>query len=121
VDFQLDQTADGRILKLLHILEEFTREALAIKCHRLIDADHTVATLERLVTERGRPPKHVRCNNGTELTANVIRGWCRFSKAGSAYIEPGTPWQHPYVKSFVSRIRDELLGVELSLAWPKPR
>jgi putative transposase len=113
LDFQFDQTADGRILKLLHVVDEFTREALAIECHRRIDSDHTVATLERLVSVRGRAPKHVRCDNGPELTANAIRDWCRFSGAGSAYIEPGSPWQNPYVESFGSRIRDELLGVEL--------
>jgi len=113
LDFQFDQTADGRILKLLHVVDEFTREALAIECHRRIDADKTVATLERLVTERGTAPRFIRCDNGPELTANALRDWCRFSRAGSAYIEPGSPWQNPYVESFGSRIRDELLPVEL--------
>jgi transposase InsO family protein len=56
IDFQFDQTADGRILKLLHVVDEFTREALAIECHRRIDADHTVGVLERLVTKRGGRP-----------------------------------------------------------------
>ena len=111
LDFQFDQTADGRILKLLHIVDEFTREALEVLCERRIDADRTVSTLEGLVGERGAP-EHVRCDNGPELTANALRDWCRFSKAGSAYIEPGSPWQNPYVESFGSRIRDELLAVE---------
>jgi putative transposase len=111
LDFQFDQTADGRILKLLHIVDEFTREALEVLCARRIDADRTVATLEALLAERGAP-EHVRCDNGPELTANALRDWCRFSKAGSAYIEPGSPWQNPYVESFGSRIRDELLAVE---------
>ncbi len=113
IDFQFDQTADGHNLKLLHVVDEFTREALAIECHRRIDADKTVATLDRLVAERGTAPGFVRCDNGPELTANALRDWCRFSKAGSAYIEPGSPWQNPYVESFGSRIRDELLAVEL--------
>jgi putative transposase len=112
LDFQFDQTADGRILKLLHIVDEFTREALAIECRRRIDADATVGALERLVGERSAP-QNIRCDNGPELTANALRDWCRFSRAGSAYIEPGSPWQNPYVESFGSRIRDELLGVEL--------
>ena len=111
LDFQFDQTADGRILKLLHIVDEFTREALDVLCERRIDADRTVARLERLVGERGAP-EHVRCDNGPELTANALRDWCRFSRTGSAYIEPGSPWQNPYVESFGSRIRDELLAVE---------
>jgi len=113
LDFQFDLTADGRILKLLHVVDEFTREALAIECRRRIDADQTVAVLEGLVAARGTAPGHIRCDNGPELTANALRDWCRFSKADSAYIEPGSPWQNPYVESFGSRVRDELLGVEL--------
>ena len=113
IDFQFDQTADGRILKLLHVVDEFTREALAIKCERRIDADGTVATLEQIVAARGRSPQFIRCDNGPEMTANALRDWCRFSGAGSAYIEPGSPWQNPYVESFGSRVRDELLSVEL--------
>jgi putative transposase len=113
LDFQFDQTADGRILKLLHVVDEFTREALAIRCERRIDADATVAVLDRLVAARGGAPEQIRCDNGPELTANALRDWCRFNQAGSAYIEPGSPWQNAYVESFGSRVRDELLGVEL--------
>ena len=112
LDFQFDQTADGRILKLLHIVDEFTREALEVRCERRIDADHTVARLERILAETGRAPELIRCDNGPELTANALRDWCRFSETGSAYVEPGSPWQNPYVESFGSRIRDELLAVE---------
>jgi putative transposase len=113
IDYQFDQTADGRLLKLLNVVDEFTREALAIECRRRIDADQTVTVLDRLVVERGRTPAFIRCDNGPELTANALRDWCRFSKAGSAYIEPGSPWQNAYVESFGSRLRDELLAVEL--------
>jgi putative transposase len=113
IDFQFDQTADGRILKLLHVVDEFTREALAVECRRRIDADTTVATLDRLVAQRGRAPQFVRCDNGPEFTANALRDWCRFSRAGSAYIEPASPWQNAYIESFGSRIRDELLTVEI--------
>jgi putative transposase len=112
LDFQFDQTADGRILKLLHIVDEFTREALEVRCERRIDADHTVARLEHILAQSGRVPAFIRCDNGPELTANALRDWCRFSGAGSSYIEPGSPWQNPYVESFGSRIRDELLAVE---------
>jgi putative transposase len=113
LDFQFDQTADGRVLKLLHVVDEFTREALAIECARRIDADRTVAVLDGLVALRGGAPEYVRCDNGPELTANALRDWCRFARAGSAYIEPGSPWQNPFVESFGSRVRDELLSVEL--------
>jgi putative transposase len=113
LDYQFDQTANGRILKLLNIVDEFTREALAIECRRRIDSDHTVTVLDRLVAERNTAPAFIRCDNGPELTANALRDWCRFQRAGSAYIEPGSPWQNPYVESFGSRLRDELLAVEV--------
>ncbi len=112
LDFQFDQTRDGRILKLLHVVDEFTREALAVECERRIDADRTVAVLERLVAARGRAPEHVRCDNGPELTANALRDWRRFSRVDTAYIEPGSPWENPFVESFNGRVRDELLNVE---------
>jgi putative transposase len=113
IDFQFDQTADGRILKLLHVVDEFTREALVVECRRRIDADRTVAVLDRIVATRGRAPEFVRCDNGPEFTANALRDCYRFSRAVSAYIEPGSPWQNAYVESFGSRIRDELLAVEI--------
>jgi putative transposase len=112
LDYQFDQTTDGRILKLLNIVDEHTREALVIEVNRGIDADATVAVLERLVAERGTAPRFIRCDNGPELTANALRDWCRFSRAGASYIEPGSPWQNPYVESFGGRLRDELLAVE---------
>jgi putative transposase len=90
LDFQFDQTADGKILKLLHVVDEFTREALAIECRRRIDAEATVAVLEGLVCTRGRAPRFIRSDNGPELTANALCDWCRFARAGSAYIEPGS-------------------------------
>jgi putative transposase len=111
-DFQFDQTADGHILKLLHVVDEFTREALAIRCERRIDSDATVVVLERLTASRGRAPEFVRCDNGPEMTANALKDWCRFAGTGSSYIDPGSPWQNPYVESFGSRVRDELLAVE---------
>ena len=112
LDFQFDQTADGRVLKLLHVVDEFTREALEIRCERRIDADHTVRRLDWIIETTGRIPELIRCDNGPELTANAIRDWCRFSRTGAVFIEPGSPWQNPFVESFGSRIRDELLGVE---------
>jgi len=84
-----------------------------MRCERRIDSDATVAVLERLVAARGRAPEHIRCDNGPELTANALRDFCRFSKAGPSYIEPGSPWQNPYVESFGSRVREELLSQEL--------
>lgn len=110
-DFQFDQTADGRVLKLLNIVDEFTREALVMLVDRNIDADRTVEMLERLVAQR-RTPEYLRMDNGPEMTAHALRDWCTRSRAGTAYIEPGAPWQNPYVESFHSRVRDELLDIE---------
>jgi putative transposase len=112
LDYQFDQTQDGRRLKLLNVVDEHTREALAIVVERRIDADATVGVLDQLMANRGRPPRFIRCDNGPELTANALRDWCRFNQAGTSYIEPGSPWQNPYVESFGGRLRDELLTVE---------
>ena len=112
LDFQFDQTADGRVLKLLNIVDEHTREALAIVVARSITADATTSTLEGIVARRGTAPAYIRCDNGPELTANALRDWCRFSGTGSSYIEPGAPWENPYVESFNGRLRDEFLAVE---------
>jgi putative transposase len=111
LDYQHDQTADGRVIRLLNVVDEYTREALAMLVARSIDADTTVAVLERLVAER-RAPEFLRMDNGTELTAHALRDWCRFSKTATAYIDPGSPWQNAYVESFNGRVRDELLDVE---------
>jgi putative transposase len=91
-DFQFDQTADGRVIKLLNIVDEFTREALVMLVCRNIDADRTVSELERVVAERGAP-EHLRMDNGPEMTANALRDWCEASHTGTAYIDPGSPWQ----------------------------
>ena len=86
---------------------------MAIEVGRSITADATVATLDRLIAQRGTAPQHIRCDNGPELTAHALRDWCRFSRTATAYIEPGSPWQNPYVESFNARVRDEVLDVEL--------
>ncbi len=112
LDFQFDTTVDGRILKLLHVVDEHTREALAIQVERRIDADRTVSVLERIVRMCGRSPELVRMDNGPELTANALRDWCRFSGSGTSYIEPGAPWENPFVESFAGKVRDEVLAVE---------
>jgi putative transposase len=84
LDYQFDQTEDGRILKLLNVVDEHTREALTIQVERRIDADATVNVLDRLVAERAAP-RFIRCDNGPELTANALRDWWRFTGAGTRY------------------------------------
>ena len=109
MDFQFDTTADGRTLKLLNVIDEFTREALAIEIGRSIDADGVVAVLDRLAARRGAPV-YVRFDNGPEFVAHAIADWCRFNGTGSLFIDPGSPWQNAWIESFNGRLRDELLN-----------
>jgi transposase InsO family protein len=113
IDYCFDQTVDLRTLKILCITDEFTKEALAIEIDRSIDADHTVRVLESIVARTGRRPTFLRMDNGSELTAHALRDWCRFSRAGTSYIEPGSPWQNPFIESFNGKLRDELLAGEI--------
>ena len=105
LDFQFDETADLRRIKLLNIVDEFTREALTIHAARSID------TVERLVAQRGAPT-HLRMDNGPELVSAALRDWCRIWGTHTAYIEPGSPWENPYIESFNGRLRDECLNTE---------
>lgn len=109
LDFQYDTTVDGRTIKLLNVVDEFTREALAVVVERSIDADRVVATLDRLGTRRG-VPRFVRFDNGPEFIARAVADWCRFSGTQSMFIDPGSPWQNAWIESFNGRLRDELLN-----------
>jgi putative transposase len=77
---------------------------------RSCDADQLVAELDRIVPTRGAPC-YLRCDNGPEFIARALSDWCRFSGAGTVFIEPGSPWQNAYVESFNARVRDELLNM----------
>jgi putative transposase len=112
LDYQFDVTSTGRTIKILHVVDEYTRESLADVVAFSIDADATVATLDAIVATRGTTPAFVRMDNGPELTAHALRDWCRFSRTGASYIEPGSPWQNPWVESYGSRMRDEVLSIE---------
>ena len=110
LDFQFDTTSDGRTLKMLNVIDEFTRECLAIEVHRSIDADDVVDILERLVLERGMAPGFVRFDNGPEFIAHAVADWCRFNGTASVFIDPGSPWQNAWIESFNGRFRDEFLN-----------
>ena len=109
LDFQFDTTDDNRTIKLLNIVDEFTRECPAIVVERSIDADLVVATLDRLALTRGAPA-FVRFDNGPEFVAHAVADWCRFNGVGSIFIDPGSPWQNAWIESFNGRLRDELLN-----------
>ena len=113
VDFLFDQTADLRTLKIAVVCDEFTREVLKIEVARSITADHLVGLLDEIVAESGRRPEFLRMDNGPELTARALMDWCRFSRAATSYIEPGSPWENPFIESFNDKFRDELLAGEI--------
>jgi transposase InsO family protein len=119
-DFTMDQTADGRRLKLMPVLDEFTREPLAIEVERSITAAEVIATLARLFRERGTP-EFIRSDNGPEFIAKAVREWLAASGVKTLYIEPGSPWENAYVERFNGKLQDELPGRELfaSLAEAK--
>ncbi len=86
-------------------------QALSITVPHAIDADAVVAALDRLISERGRPPAFVRFDHGPEVIATVVADWCRWHRTETMPIDPGSPWQNAWIKSFNSRLRDELLNL----------
>lgn len=109
LDFCFDTTADNRTLKMLNVVDEFTRECPDIVVRRSIDADTVVATLEEIALIRGYPA-FVRFDNGPEFIAEAVAFWCKTNGVGSIFIDPGSPWQNAWIESFNSRLRDELLN-----------
>ncbi len=93
-DFQFDQTEDGRMLKLLNVIDEYTRECLASDVDRSIDADGVVACLDRLAAQRGAP-RYVRFDHGPEFVACAVADWCRFNGTDTVFIDPGSPGRTP--------------------------
>ncbi len=118
LDFQVDVTVDGRQVRFLNIIDEFTREALATRPARSFTADATVAVLDGLVTSLGRRPEHIRMDNGPELTAHALADWCRYNGVDPAFIDPGSPWQNGVCESFNGRFRDELLADQQLVTEP---
>jgi len=119
-DFVEDRTHDGRKYRMLNVIDEFTRECLAIRVGRKLNSVDVVDLLSDLFLLRGIPG-HVRSDNGPEFIATVVRGWIAAVGARTAYIEPGSPWENGYCESFNSKLRDELLDGEVfySLAEAK--
>jgi len=109
LDLQFDTTVDGRTIKLLNVVDEYTRECPVIVVARSIDADRVVATLDVMAAQRGYPG-FVRFDNGPELVAAAVADWCRSNGVGSVLIDPGSPWQNAWIGSFNGRLRDELLN-----------
>jgi transposase InsO family protein len=107
-DFVHDQTIDGKRLRCLTIVDEFTREGLAIRCARSLTAGDVVRVLEELMARHGKP-QCIRSDNGPEFVADAVKTWLRDHGVGTHYIEPGSPWQNPYGESFNSIFRTTCL------------
>jgi len=111
-DFVADRTHDGRAYRMLCIIDEFTREALAIRVARRLNSTDVIEALCDLFIDRGIPA-HIRSDNGPEFIAAALREWIAAVGAKTAYIEPGSPWENGYVESFNGKLRDELLNGEI--------
>jgi putative transposase len=107
-DFVHDETADGRRLKCLTVLDEYTREGLAIYCARSITAGDVVEVLQRLVAQRGAPG-YVKSDNGPEFIAQQVIAWLRAHHIDTHFIDPGSPWQNGHNESFNGVFRDGCL------------
>jgi transposase InsO family protein len=110
-DFVHAWTHDGRPLRLLVVVDEYTRECLSIDTARKLTSDDVLERLSWLMATRG-VPDHVRSDNGPEFTAGVVREWLGRVGVRTLYIEPGSPWENGYVESFNGKLRDELLNRE---------
>ena len=111
-DFVEDRTHDGRKFRTLNVLDEFTRESLAIRVARKLNSTNVIDVLSDLFILRG-VPGHVRSDNGSEFIAQAAQDWIKAVGARTAYIAPGSPWENGYVESFNARFRDELLDGEI--------
>ena len=111
-DFVLVRTRDGRAVRLLTVIDEYTRECLAIRADRHIRSSDVIETLAEVMVTRG-VPDHIRSDNGPEFRATAIREWLGKVGAKTLYIEPGSPWENGYVESFNGKLRDELLDREI--------
>ncbi|GAU81834.1 mobile element protein [Bosea sp. BIWAKO-01] len=119
-DFVEDRTHDGRKFRMLNVIDEFTRECIAIRIDRKLKSTDVIDVLSDLFVLRG-VPGNVRSDNGPEFAAKAVREWITAVGAKTAFIEPGSPWENGYCESFNSKLRDELLNGEIfySLAEAK--
>lgn len=111
-DFVMDRTEDGRSFRMLTVIEEYSRQCLAIRTERRLDHEAVLETLADLFLKHG-PPEHIRSDNGSEFTALAVRNWLARLGVKTLFIEPGSPWENGYNESFNGRLRDEFLNGEI--------
>ena len=111
-DFVAARTHEGRPIRLLTLIDEYTRECLSIDVARQLRSDDVLGRLTDLFIRRG-VPEHIRSDNGPEFTAKAVRGWLGRVGVKTLFIEPGSPWENGYIESFNGKMRDELLNREI--------
>jgi transposase InsO family protein len=111
-DFVFERTHDGRPLRMLTLVDEYTRECLAIDVERRLDSENVLERLEALFVSRGTP-EFIRSDNGSEFTAKAVREWLERVNVKTLYIAPGSPWENGYIESYNGKLRDELLDREI--------
>jgi putative transposase len=119
-DFVAERTEDGRALRMLVVIDEFTRECLAIEVGRRFTSDDVIGVLQYLFAIRG-VPEHIRSDNGPEFVAKDIRRWLVQAGVSTLFIAKSSPWENGYVESFNGKFRDELLNGELFLGLADAR
>lgn len=112
IDFVHDRTQYGQPLKMLTVIDEYTRECLEIRVGRRMGFLEVLEALDELIAERGAP-RYVRSDNGAEFIAGELQNWLRTKGITPIHIEPGSPWQNGYIESFNGKLRDECLNQEL--------
>jgi len=111
-DFVQSRTRDGRAFRMLTVIDEFSRECLAIDVARRLTSDDVLERLSDLFVRRG-VPEHIRSDNGPEFTAKAVWEWLGRVRVTTLYIEPGSPWENGYIESFNGKLSDELLDCEV--------
>ena len=111
-DFVMHHTSDNRKFRMLTIIDEYTRECLAIEVGRSLTRESVLERLTELFIQRGIP-EHIRSDNGSEFTAKAVRQWLKALGVTTLYITPGSPWENGYNESFNGKLRDEVLNVEI--------
>lgn len=111
-DFVHDLTEEGFQIRFLNVVDEFTRESLAIELQYSFKAKDVIAVLERLVRERGAP-EFIRSDNGPEFISKAVVAWLEKKGSANAFIKPGAPWENAYIEAFNGKFRDELIDREI--------
>ena len=111
-DFVMDRTHDGKAFRMLTVIDEYSRESLAVHARRKLNSQDVLHVLSKLFVKHG-PPEHILSDNRPEFIAIAVREWLGRLNVKTLYIEPGSPWENGYCESFNGKLRDECLNTEI--------